>query len=50
MKGIKEITKFEAVLENPLGFIDSTDSKEIINQIPNLFKEIAKVLFKRYDI
>lgn len=50
MKGIKEITKFEAVLENPLGFIDSTDSKEIINQIPNLFKEIAKVLFERYDI
>lgn len=50
MKGIKEITKFEAVLENPLGFIDSKDSKEIINQIPNLFKEIAKVLFERYDI
>lgn len=50
MTGIKEITKFEAVLENPLGFIDSTDSKEIINQIPNLFKEIAKVLFERYDI
>ena len=50
MKGIKEITKFEAVLENPLGFIDSTDSKEIINQISNLFKEIAKVLFERYDI
>ena len=45
MKGIKEITEFKAVLENPLGFITSTDKEEIINQISNLFYEIAKMLF-----
>jgi hypothetical protein len=50
MKGIKEITEFKAVLENPLGFITSTDKEEIINQISNLFYEIAKMLFERYDI
>lgn len=50
MKGIKEITEFKVVLENPLDFITSTDREEIINQIPNLFYKIAKMLFERFDI
>lgn len=50
MIGIKKDTEFKAVLENPLGFITSTDKEEIIKQMPNLFREIAKVLFERYDI
>ena len=50
MIGINNDTELNAILENPLDFIDSTDREEIINQIPNLFKKIAKVLFERYDI
>lgn len=50
MKEIKEITEFKVVLENPLDFITSTDREEIINQIPNLFYKIAKMLFERFDI
>ena len=50
MKDIKEITEFKVVLENPLDFITSTDREEIINQIPNLFYKIAKMLFERFDI
>ena len=50
MKDIKEITEFKVVLENPLDFITSTDREEIINQIPNLFNKIAKMLFERFDI
>ena len=50
MKEIKEITEFKVVLENPLAFITSTDREEIINQIPNLFYKIAKMLFERFDI
>jgi hypothetical protein len=50
MIGINKDTEFKDVLENPLVFVDSPDREEIITQIPNLFKEIAKVLFERYDI
>lgn len=50
MKEIKEITELKVVLENPLDFITSTDREEIINQIPNLFYKIAKMLFERFDI
>ena len=48
MKEINDTTELRAVLENPLDFIDSTDSVEI--KIPNLFSKIAKMLFERYDI
>ena len=50
MKEIEETTELRAVLENPLDFIGSSVKEEIISQIPNLFKEIAKMLFERYDI
>jgi hypothetical protein len=50
MKGIKEITEFKYVLENPLSFITSTDKGEVISQIPILFRKIAEMLFERYDI
>ena len=45
-----ENTTLKALLENPLAYIGSTDRDEIISKIPNLFKEIAKMLFERYDI
>jgi hypothetical protein len=48
MKEINDTTELRAVLENPLDFIDSTDSVDI--KIPNLFSKIAKMLFERYDI
>lgn len=48
MKEINDTTELRAVLENPLDFIDSTDSVEI--KISNLFSKIAKMLFERYDI
>ena len=50
MIDINENTDLKDVLENPLGFITSTDKEEIIKQIPNLFYEIAKILFEKYDI
>lgn len=47
---MKEIKEINSVLENPLDFIDSKNKKEIIRQIPNLYKAIAKKLFEEYDI
>ena len=45
-----ENATLKALLENPLGYIGSTDSKKVSSQIPNLFKKIAQMLFERYDI
>ena len=47
---INNNTEIKAVLENPLDFVSYTDKEDLINQIPDLFKEIAKMLFERYDI
>ena len=50
MKEIEETTELMAILENPLAFIGSTDREQIIFKIPDLFRKIAEILFKRYDI
>ena len=50
MKEINDTTVLRAVLENPLDFIDSTDTEEIKIKISNLFNKIARMLFERYDI
>lgn len=50
MEGIKKITDLKAVLENPLSFINSNDKEEIIRLVPNLYNDIAQLLFEKYDI